>query len=282
MRIKSDNKVDISGLIPGVAPDPAKDEKERGGTNQHMEQEIGFVLRVTDTSAEDGATVELVHESIKLTLKSGDTEMFYDSTAPKRPNDDSDLIEPFLKGIVGSKMTIRFDATGNVKDIQGGGQLGMPGAMGQLGIPADPKSIGSLFGPISTRSAGRGLYHVGERWTNDDNVDTGPLGSFRMVTQHTLKSAQAGTAEVVFNGRIEPGSESGKPGSGFQLKDSHYDGKYVWDTQRGQLKSMQSDQEIEIGAGTGPSGPTPGGITGQGGMKAKTTVTVERQPPRGR
>lgn len=268
MRIKSDGTVDIAGLVPGLGADP---EADKDGTKQQMEQEIGFVLRVTSGTQEEGATVEMVQERIKISIKHGSDEIFYDSTAPRRPNDDADLIEPYIKSVVGSKLTIRFDADGNVKDIQGGGELGMPGAMGRLGIPTDAKSIGSLFGPISNRTAGRGLYRVGERWTNTDQVDTGPIGSFRMVTQHTLRSAQAGSAEVIFNGRIEPGSETGKPGSPFQVKDSRYQGKYVWDTHAGQLKSMESEQEIEIAAGQGA----------KGGMKAKTTVTV-KQEGRGR
>jgi hypothetical protein len=273
MRIKSDNVVNLEGLVPVIEPERKADPKdEKDGTKQYMEEEIGFVLKVTSVSSDEGATVELIQERIKLTLKHGEDEFFYDSTAPRRPNDDSDLIEPFMKGVVGKKLTIRFDATGNIRDIQGGGELALPGAMGQLGIPADAKSIGALFGPISTRTSGRGLYRIGERWTNSDQIDTGPMGSFRMVTQHTLRSARAGAAEVVFDGRIEAGSESGKPGSGFQVRDSHYKGKYTWDTERGQLKSLQSDQEIEIGAG-----PANGAQGKPGGMKAKTSVTVERE-----
>ncbi len=285
LKIKSDNDLGIPSMVPDmdlsrpkpptpapISPTPTKPGQPAqptapadNSTRQVMDEEIGFVIRVTkEASQEDGATVELVYERLKVSLKHGDSEIFYDSTAPKRPNDDSDLMEPFFKGIVGSRIAIKFDANGNIKDIQGGDGGTMPGMMQQAGL--DPKSIGSLFGPISSSKSGKGLYKVGEKWNNVDDVDNAMIGRFRMVTEHNLRSANPLNADVYFTGRIEPGSESGRPGSPFQIKDSRYQGKYTWDTALGQLKSMESEQEITLDS-----------AAAQGkNLKAKTTVRVER------
>ncbi|MGD9689311.1 MAG: DUF6263 family protein [Phycisphaerales bacterium] len=253
LKMSSQNQVS-SPAMPG-----------QGATDQDMKQEIGFVLRVKDTTPSEGATVELVYESVKVSIKIGDTDISYDSTVPPRPGDDTDILAPAFKALVGSRLTIKFDATGNIKSVEGGSELGLPGMMGQAGI--DPKSVGSLFGPIRTEASGKGLYRIGEKWSNVDTIDMGLFGRFRMVTDHTLQMARGGTADVHFSGRMEPGSESGTPGAPFQLQNSRTQGKYVWDTELGQLRSMESEQDVNIA-----SGPTGNGA----GMKARTTVRVDR------
>lgn len=275
LKIKSDGTVGIPTLVPtptdpsDPAAKPGKNEPEKN--RQQIEQEINFVLRVTSSDPEKGSVVDLVYEKLKITIDTPDSTISWDSSVPpdkRRPNDDGDLLEPIMRGLIGSSMSITFDPAGNVTDIKGGDAMGLPGGMAGAGI--DPKTVGSLFGPIKTSRAGSGLYRIGERWSNVDDVSTGPMGRFRMVTEHTLRSARAGLAEVVFTGRIEPGSESGAPGSPFQIKDSKHQGKYIWDTNLGQLKSMESEQEISVDSGPG------GGRTAGAAMRTKATVRVER------
>lgn len=292
MRIRSDNSVNMPGLMPGMpgeaepakpAPAPSSQPARPGskppqpaapaeapGQGQRTEQEIGFVLRVVEATAEDGAKVELVYERVKVSIQAGGTEMFWDSTKPKHPNsqlDDSEILEPMYRRLVGAKMTITFDATGNVKSVEGGSELALPAGLGQAGLPIDPKKLASLFGPVSSSNSGSGLYDVGEKWTNVDDVDTGVMGRFKMITTNELRTARLDEADVYFTGRIEAGSESGTPGSPFQLKDSRYQGKFTWDRLRGQLKAMESEQDVTIAGGPGVSG----------GMKAKSTVRIERE-----
>jgi hypothetical protein len=293
MRVKSDNNVNMPGLLPtmpGDEPAPPKPQTPGpgkgpatpdsspasgtgGGQRQAMDQEVGFVIRVIETTPEDGATVELVYERVKVSMQSGGAEIFWDSTKPKHPNsqlDDSELLEPLYRKMIGAKLTIRFDSAGTIKSVEGGGDLGLPGAMGQAGLPIDPKNLASLFGPVSTKTPGGGLYDIGEKWSTTDTVNTGPIGSFKMITTNELRSAMPGEADVYFSGRIEPGSAGGTPGSPFQIKDSKYQGKFKWDRLRGQLKALESEQDITIEGGPGVSG----------GMKAKSTVRIEREEPK--
>ncbi|MBL8757659.1 MAG: hypothetical protein JNK35_04415 [Phycisphaerae bacterium] len=298
MRIRSDNSVNMPGLIPGMpgetepakpTPSPSAPSSQPArpgskppqppqpaappdgtGQGQRTEQEIGILLRVVEATAEDGAKVELVYERVKVSIQAGGTEMFWDSTKPKHPNsqlDDSEILEPMYRRLVGAKMTIIFDATGNVKSVEGGSELALPAGLGAAGLPIDPKKLASLFGPVSSSNSGSGLYDVGEKWTNVDDVDTGVMGRFKMITTNELRAARLDEADVYFTGRIEAGSESGTPGSPFQLKDSRYQGKFTWDRLRGQLKSMESEQDVTIAGGPGVSG----------GMKAKSTVRIERE-----
>jgi hypothetical protein len=46
-------------------------------------------------------------------------------------------------------------------------------------------------------------------------------------------------------GRIEPGSEAPGSGSG-QIKDSSFNGSYVWDTERGMLRRMDSTMRVRM------------------------------------
>jgi hypothetical protein len=76
------------------------------------------------------------------------------------------------------------------------------------------------------------------------------MGSFRMLTRHTLTGMKGRDANVDVSGRIEAKSEA--PGSSpFTIKDAHHSGRYVWDTQAGALRQMDSTMSSEIQAKIG-------------------------------
>lgn len=231
-----------------------KDPKDAKKTvDSSMSQAIGLKMKVVDVK--DGeATVELVYESMKISVKTADAEMNYDSEAKPKPGkksdglDDQDLFAPIFKQIVGTTMTMTVDSNGNIKDIKGGDALNLLGSI-PGGSPVDPKSLGGLFGPISSSAAGKGKYKVGEKWTNQDSLSVGPLGDFKMTTEHTLVSHRAGRADVTVAGKADAKSESDAAMSPdkFKLKNATYRGKYTWDTSRGRLISMDLEQSTAIG-----------------------------------
>lgn len=150
MKIRSENDVAAPSLLPGGNPldEPARPSGPKGPTKptgptapkgpkdgpgrqkQIMDQEIGFVIRTKESTPEDGNVVELVYERIKIGIDSGDYHQSWDSTQkgdPKDQREDSDLLEPIFRGLVGAKLTIKLDVAGNIKSIDGGGELGLPG-----------------------------------------------------------------------------------------------------------------------------------------------------------
>jgi len=104
---------------------------------------------------------------------------------------------------------------------------------------------GDLFGPLFTARKGAGMARVGESWEDVDTIDNALIGRFKMTTRHTLRSAFADQASVDMTGRIEPGSEAPGAGAG-QIKESSFSGAYVWDTERGMLKRMDSTMRVRM------------------------------------
>lgn len=264
----------------GKAAPTGKDKSAaaEGMIQSKMTQTIGLKMRVVevgggggkggkgkngDGPAGGGATVELVYESVKIALETPEMKMEYDSAAggagnPKgKPTkksdglDDQDLLRPIFDKIVGTTMTLVFDENGEITEVRGGEQLNMLGSMSGMSNPGafDPKSMGSLFGPIGGSGTGMGKRKVGEKWSNTDALNVGPLGEFVMKTHHTLRSHSGGRAEVQVEGKAEAKSEGDAAMSPdkLKLKNSLYRGKYVWDTKKGQLQSMELEQAVEIG-----------------------------------
>ncbi|MCC6660001.1 MAG: hypothetical protein IT437_03855 [Phycisphaerales bacterium] len=216
-----------------------------------MKMEVRFALRVKDTNPETGATVDLVYERVKVAATMGTDTVEFDSDKPAS-RDAGDEIGPLMRPLVGMTLTLTIDPLGNITSVSGGGELSALSPGASLGRAAGVKQ---LIGPIFSPKKSPGKVSVGQTWENVDTLDTGMMGAFRMITKHTLRSITDGDARVSFTGTIEPSSEA--PGvGGMEIKNSRYDGEYVWDTERGMLDGMTTKMSLRLGgdiAGTAVS-----------------------------
>lgn len=279
LKMNNESKGTITGLpgmpamptLPDIDEKPAKDgaAKPDAAPSQQMEQQIDFVLRVKDTDPEKGSTVELVYERARIKMTTGDSTFESDSEKPApKGREDEDILRPFVQGMVGTTITMEVDPSGNITKVSGGDNLMFPGMMQKAGLLNDPKTLGPLFGPLNTKKSGSGLAAVGDKWSNIDNMELGPFGAMKMTTEHTLRSHKNAEAEVFFNGRTEPNTESGSPAAPLKLAHTSYRGKYTWDTRLGQLKAMENELEVTM------EGPGAGGGT----MTNKSFTRIERLP----
>lgn len=234
---------------------------------QSMSQALGLTLRVLEATS-DGATLELVYDTVRIKYESDDGSAEFDSAAPTRPTGNrpptgaapqadpelSRALESMVRGMVGAKLKIQTDSAGNIVSVTGDGGISSAArsfmqSAGQ-GLPGMPSSIPT--GADAARwliggTRGTGLARVGETWTNEDTLGGTPLGDFRMTTRHTLRSHSGGTAKVAFSGRAEAASAAAAPSLlGFQLKGCTHEGAYEWDTARGMLSSMETDMRVSL------------------------------------
>ncbi|MCC6678969.1 MAG: hypothetical protein IT436_17730 [Phycisphaerales bacterium] len=277
-------------------PDSKKPAKQAAADDkaeeQTMKQELGLLLRVKEADPEKGATIELVYESLKVDLRSPGMDVTFDSTkkaakpASKTGSDPSasmpteqDMIEAMLRPMVGTTITMQVDADGNITSSSGGSALSMAGMLTAVngltgsslpGAGAGGDALGSLF----TVAKGRGSAAVGESWTTSDTLDNSLIGTFRITNKTTLKSHARGLAQLAFAGHLEPGTQ-GSPGllsSTAQVKESDFTGDAAWDTERGMLKTMTSDQRIVMDATVPDMDAGQRSVT----MTSRTRVTVKR------
>lgn len=258
-----------------------------GDTEQVVKQEITLRERVIKADPEAGATVELIYERVKVKLDSDAGSVDFDSDKPdgdgkpkpQRKNDGLDFlddmvaqsIEPYLKRIAGTKLTVTIDGDGKITSVEGGESLTVPGLGGPVGgLKPNADGLSPLFGPITTMQQGQAArVKVGDTWTHSDTFDLQPLGGMKMVTKHALKSIDGSEATVTFMGHIEPGTAS--PTAPLTIKMGNYSGSYVWDTRAGRLQSMKGNQETHIETTA---------VSGGASMKSKGTMNVKRESGR--
>lgn len=278
-----------SGRPGSSKPNSTKPSKPNSSASkpadQTMTQEIGLLLRVKEADPEKGAVVELVYESLKLSLKSEGMDVDFDSTKkpggkpskqtpgkskPGKSNQpdpdalpdmsgiptEADMVESMLRPMVGTTITMQVDRDGNIVSTSGGSGLspasmlsalgGAGGAMGGMGGGGDAAALGALF----SVAKGKGSAAVGESWTTNDTMNGSVIGDFRIVNKTTVKSASRGLAELGFAGKLEPGTQGGAgPLSGMaQVQESDFTGQATWDTERGMLKTMTSQQRVVMDA----------------------------------
>ena len=201
------------------------------------EQEMVIRLKAKETNPDTGTTLELVYDSLRM--KMGEIE--FDST---KPADKGDPVDDILRSIVGLKMNVQMDPSGNITSVthEGGGGLG--DMLTQQFTGADV--IKGLFGPISTRQASDGRVRVGESWKSDD-VMRGMMGNTTLSMTHTLESARGNKATIKTKGKVLIDGNEGA-GIGFKVKDSTINGTTEWDTDSGMLTRMTQDNRIEVEA----------------------------------
>lgn len=238
-------------------------DKTKNTTSQ-TDQTIWVALRTMRVDEAGVATVEVSCERIKLAIHSDDFKGSYDSDqatnapapspgTPARPatptkhgpdeRDNAEMLAAIVRPMLGSRLTLKIDAAGNILSATGGAELSPSSLIGVEGLKSLPSRSGAgLLGPIFTAKKSSGRARIGESWTSDDTIDASALGPMKMRTTHTLRSVSGGVANVDVSGRIDKASE-GSSGP-VQIKDSSFAGRYRWDTARGVLESLDINQSV--------------------------------------
>jgi hypothetical protein len=262
--------------------------------DQKQSQRLGLVMNVVQ-AGDEGATIQVVYESIKVSLTTPDGVAEYDSTKPatkptgaKPTGGQPAAKQPPARPGVPTKppATTPTPSSDPLKDI---GDLDMSGMLGLIvgpmvgatvtvktdrtgaitsvsGGDALGGSMGGLGGP-----GNKGYARVGETWANNDALSGTPVGAMSMKTTHTLKSASGGSASIAFVGGIEPASQGAAPGGGGaigQVQSASYKGSYVWDTRAGALADMATDMHVVLDAAAAGT---------KARMTSDTQVKVHRQ-----
>lgn len=228
------------------APSTKGSPKAAAEPGQEMRQVVDVRFRVVDTLPEGGATVEMIYDALTLESKGPAGEMKFDSAQPASKDDPEAAA---LRAMIGTTLTLTVDADGAITGVTGGESL-LPGWAGG-GAALTGGGAAQAWGPIfgGRRSSGRAA--VGDKWTTTDSLALSPIGSFSITTESVLARAGGGTAEVAFQGRIDPARESSPAAGGVQIRSASHVGRYVWDTTAGALRSLTMTQSMEAGGSLG-------------------------------
>lgn len=252
MEVTSSSQQPATDVDPLDEPDRPAPQQKRTSKSPPKKPELetskskidfGIVLNVKDVTPEGVATVDMVFQTVKVSVDGPGGKMEFDSTRPPAPGkaDDLDPVAIVMKPLVGSTFTMTVDRSGNISSVSGGDGFAM---LGQV-VPGSGGTMPQVFGPIFTLKKGDGFARIGESWENVDKLNSGLMGEFKMSAKHTLQSVSGKDAKVSMQGRIEAGSMA-PSSSTFQLKDSAYSGKYTWDTGRGMIRDMTTRMSMTV------------------------------------
>lgn len=242
-----------AGLMEALDDAGARRDVSRP-TRTRTLQRMGLLLRVVDVEPEVGATVEMVVESVAVTLESNDVSTTYDSKKPpkeprnsaREPSEEEMEIRAIRTAVdlmVGSKATFKIDSTGKITS------LSLPSSLDQTALPAvlgsarpsdtsaQASNVGVPFNQIISHGHPTGIVRLREDWTNSDMISS--IG-VALRTHHKLRSATSKAASVDIVGVLTPQSENAK------VLDADYEGSYTWDTEQGQLIKMDLKANVRI------------------------------------
>ncbi len=255
----------------------SRNEAEGGAmglpTSSETTQEI--TIRAEVLQSEDGVRwAELTLQRVKIRYEAEGIRIEADSasapsTSPpsNRPADDLDrlideqtrrlqgVMDAGVRQLASTRLRVRFNASGEVEAVEGGGGLGVGGPLGALGLAdaaagAEGADVTSVFGPIVVRRPGTGSAKVrlGERWTTRTDLNLRPLGGVRLRSEYELRSVEGTSAVVSMRSNLDPASEA--PDTPMQVRSIRRVGTFTWDAEHRRLESMHSEMDLHIGAGS--------------------------------
>lgn len=244
LRYRMELNIDGKARIPGMDGEQA----------QTSVQDIGLLLRVRDIAPDGGATLEVVYESLKFSMKSDAMDVRFDSSTPAQADNPYDA---FLRPIVGVTLTVAMDKDGNITSVSGGEGLASGPAAQFAGQFTSADVVRNFFGPIMTVRKGSGRANVGDTWVNQSTMG-GPLGRFNTSITHTLASHRGGRAQIDLRGTTTLDGSAGNPAGipSIAITDSSLTGKAMWNTETGQLESMETRQQLNVRQGEGDAAMT--------------------------
>jgi len=209
-----------------------------GGQSTKIDQEIDFTLKVKDVTSDGIATVDLTYDRMVMKV-GGMFEMTFDSTKPT-DQDAGNMLASALRPLIGSSLTMTVDRDGNISKVEGFDKLKLnPSAQQMAGTLATADGVKSTFGQVFSTRKSDGRASVGDTWTNVDSVSAGQMGTVKTSITHTLKSHTGGMAKVDITGDL---AIEGGMMPELKLTTSEVTGNYIWDTEVGMLKSIQTKQ----------------------------------------
>lgn len=218
--------------------------------------ESGMTFEVTRVEPDGSATIEwtLRYMAISATgMLPGIGEMLdYDS---RKAQTSLSPLAPMFAGLVNKPVTVRIDALGNVVDFKG---FGAGGLMGPLGFIMQGFMSRSAFEqlPLFVTSGAPKNPRNGAKWSRSTSVQM-PLaaGSIVMDQDFIVKRFQSSrrTVEIEMKGTLRKSTAGAFPSPGgrptgtrapLEVSAGTVSGLFVWDYQRGQLSSAESQMKL--------------------------------------
>lgn len=230
---------------------PAAPGTPSTSTDTSMSQEIELSLVAREVDPQKGAKLDLVYDSMKLSMKTPDGEQVTLDTASKDRNDPlSELLAP----LAGLKVAIDMDKDGNITSMDAGAPMDPAALLGTAGGGGGGPSINAadlvrnLLGPVNTSAKSPGQASVGESWTTQDSIDAA-WGHMRLSTTHTLSSHRGNVATIDTRGifALSPTSSTSPAPT---IRDSAYTGRTSWNTDAHMLDEMTLKQRLVVDKGT--------------------------------
>jgi hypothetical protein len=244
VRLNMDIATKRSGTAPTPSPDPDGLDLKGDGDGD-LSVGMTLSLRCTAADPQEGYTLSMKIDTFRISGTMNGEPMNWDS---KKQGQD-EALDAALGGITGVTIPVTMDKNGNISEV-GGGLAGIGGAMG--GKLGGGDLFKSLFGPLTSRSSNTGEARVGDKWSNDDTMQAG-LGTVKVRTDNTLKSANSSMAVIATKGTFSLDPQTSQ--QGIRLREGKLEGETKWNTADHMIESMNMKQKVVLEK-RDPKGPT--------------------------
>ncbi len=240
-------KIALTSRGKDVAPATPGTPAATVDTSMSQTIELSLVARKVDP--EQGSTLDLVYESLSLTIKTPDGEQL---TLDTNSKDKNDPLAGLLAPLAGLKVAIEMDRDGNITSMDAGMPMDPAALLGTAGNAGPSINaadlVRNLLGPVNTSSKSPGQASVGESWTTHDTIDA-PWGRMKLSTTHTLSSHRGNVATIDTKGLFDLAPTSATSPAPV-IRDSAYAGRTAWNTEAHMLDEMTLKQRLVVDKGT--------------------------------
>ena len=251
-KVGAEARYDMNGMSHNVTKAAMLPD---GEMKQVVTQQYRVAFKVTEVQS-DFAKVEAFYESIKIDVKSpmpGMTPSF-DSAQPVETDADNSLA-PYLRPIIGAKITLKVSASGEILDVSTPELKTPSGPLSTIAMQfIDPQAVKSNFAMIFFSGNQSGVAETGATWESAEEHLLAPGATMTQKITYTLSEVNDSIATMTIEGRTELKVTGGQM-QGAKLEDSKISGIAMWDLSTGMLKTADIKNFMRITAEPQPGMP---------------------------
>lgn len=209
-------------------------------------QNATFEMKVAEAS-ESGTTINLTLKDVNCKIQDPGKAMEFNSSKPADDSDAGNELIKTMRPIVGSALTFKFDANGNLVSATSQNEL--------VKVSQYTDIARQLVGEQWARVRWTGVFfpkpnnaptNVGEKWESSYSLDAPAQNQFATKMTYSLDSANTKQAVITGKGKYELTPVKGADQNIFNIKDSSLTNSMSFDPAKNCVTASESNEKVDL------------------------------------
>lgn len=209
-------------------------------------QTANFAMKVTEAS-ESGTTITLTLKDANCKVQDPDKTWEFNSSKPADDSDKTNELIKSMRPIVGTSLTFKFDASGNLVNSASEAELVKVSQFTDMARQLAGEQWARVrWAGVFFPKPGTNATKVGDKWESSYTLDAPAQTQFATKVTYTLDSANAKQAVVSGKGSYELVPSKTEESKIFTIKGSSLMSSFNYDPAKNCVMAMESNEKVDL------------------------------------